>query len=64
MPVGTELKIVGRVQSRAYEKKHEDGTIENRMAYEVSVGSLEVAGEGTTTNKTEEDAGNENKEAM
>lgn len=64
MPVGTELKIVGRVQSRAYEKKHEDGTIENRMAYEVSVGSLEVAGEGTTTNKTEEDAENENKEAM
>ena len=64
MPVGTELKIVGRVQSRAYEKKHEDGTIENRMAYEVSVGSLEVAVEGTTTNKTEEDAENENKEAM
>lgn len=64
MPVGTELKIIGRVQSRAYEKKHEDGTIENRMAYEVSVGSLEVAGESTTTNKVDNEEENENKEAM
>ena len=24
--VGTEIKVVGRVQSRQYEKKHEDGT--------------------------------------
>ena len=26
--VGTEVRIVGRVQSREYEKKHEDGTVE------------------------------------
>src|SRR5699024_7566136 len=43
MPVGTEVKIVGRVQSRAYEKKYEDGTVENKVAYEVSVSSLELA---------------------
>lgn len=42
LEVGSQVKIVGRVQSRTYEKKHEDGTIENRIAYEVSVGSLEV----------------------
>jgi len=42
MPVGTEVKIVGRVQSRIYEKKFEDGTSQTRVAYEVSVGSLEV----------------------
>lgn len=42
LEVGTQVKIVGRVQSRSYEKKHEDGTVENRVAYEVSVGSLEV----------------------
>ena len=42
LPTGTEVKIVGRVQSRNYEKKHEDGTIENRVAYEVSISSLEV----------------------
>ena len=41
MPIGTELKLVGRVQSRPYEKKHEDGNIEKRTAYEVSISSLE-----------------------
>ena len=43
--VGTEVKIVGRVQSRTYEKKHEDGTVETRVAYEVSVASMEIASE-------------------
>ena len=40
--VGTELKVVGRVQSRTYEKKYEDGTVESRVAYEVSIASMEV----------------------
>ena len=40
--VGTEVKIVGRVQSRTYEKKYEDGTVETRVAYEVSIASMEV----------------------
>ncbi|MGN1299128.1 MAG: single-stranded DNA-binding protein [Candidatus Scatovivens sp.] len=42
MEVGTEVKITGRVQSRNYDKKHEDGTVETRVAYEVSIASLEV----------------------
>ncbi len=42
MEVGTEVKIIGRVQSRTYEKKFEDGRVEQRVAYEVSIGSLEV----------------------
>ena len=42
LEVGTQVKIVGRVQSRTYEKKFEDGTSETRVAYEVSIGSLEV----------------------
>src|SRR5699024_7773935 len=42
LEVGTRVKVVGRVQSRNYEKKFEDGTSENRVAYEVSIGSLEV----------------------
>lgn len=42
LEVGTRVKIVGRVQSRTYEKKFEDGTIETRVAYEVSIGSLEI----------------------
>jgi len=42
MPVGTEVKISGRVQSRIYEKKIDDEKVEQRVAYEVSVSSLEV----------------------
>ncbi len=43
--VGTEVKLVGRVQSRAYEKKLEDGTVIPKIAYEVSVNSLEIVNE-------------------
>ncbi len=42
LEVGTRVKVVGRVQSRTYEKKFDDGTVETRVAYEVSVGSLEI----------------------
>ena len=42
LEVGTAVKVVGRVQSRNYEKKHEDGTVESRVAYEVSVASMEI----------------------
>lgn len=58
--VGTQVKIVGRVQSRTYEKKHEDGTVETRIAYEVSVGSLEVIEE----KEAEKEEENENQEAV
>ena len=63
MEVGTEVKIVGRVQSRQYEKKHEDGTIESKVAYEVSVASLEVINKEDDSNK-EEVPQEENKEAI
>ena len=55
LEVGTKIKIVGRIQSRVYEKKHEDGTTENRVAYEVSVGSLEIV-DDTENNENIEDA--------
>ncbi len=51
VPVGAEIRVVGRVQSREYEKKHEDGTIEKRVAYEVSVASLEVINKNTDENE-------------
>ena len=60
LEVGTEVKVVGRVQSRNYEKKHEDGTVETRVAYEVSIGSLEVIEEKEDENKED----TENKEAV
>lgn len=45
LEVGTEVKVTGRVQSRSYEKKFEDGTTITKIAYEVSIGSLEVIDE-------------------
>ena len=60
LEVGSQVKVVGRVQSRTYEKKHEDGTVENRVAYEVSIGSLEVIEEKDNENEIE----TENQEAV
>ena len=59
--VGTRIKITGRVQSRTYEKKFEDGTSEQRVAYEVSIISLEVINEEGNAVKEEQ---TENQEAM
>ena len=50
LETGTTVKVVGRIQSREYEKKHEDGTVEARTAYEVSISSLEFV------NKEDEEA--------
>ena len=58
LEVGAEVKIVGRVQSRNYEKKLEDGTVLKKVAYEVSVGSLEVLNENNTDNEIEENTEN------
>lgn len=40
--VGTHLNLKGRIQSREYIKRHADGTEEEKTAYEVSVGWMEV----------------------
>jgi single-stranded DNA-binding protein len=41
MEIGTYLELEGRVQSREYLKRLEDGTEEVRTAYEVSVSKVE-----------------------
>ena len=60
LEVGSQIKLIGRVQSRTYEKKHDDGSVETRVAYEVSVGSLEVIEE----NDNETTVETENQEAV
>ena len=55
MEVGTEVKITGRVQSRNYEKKLEDGTTETRVAYEVSIASMEVTNNDEEENEEQEE---------
>ena len=42
LPLGTHLKITGRVQSRDYIKRHSNGEEEERRAYEVSASRIEV----------------------
>lgn len=64
VPVGTEVRIVGRIQSREYEKKYEDGTIEKKVAYEVSVSSLEVANQEENEENIENSESEENQEAI
>lgn len=41
-PVGTQIKLTGRIQSRDYNKRLPDGTNETRTAYEVSCQNLEI----------------------
>ena len=55
LPTGTEVRIIGRVQSRKYEKKYEDGTVEEKVAYEVSISSLEVTNRDNEFIKKEDD---------
>ena len=55
LEVGTEIKIIGRVQSRTYEKKFEDGTSETRIAYEVSIGSMEIVNKDDSEVKSEDE---------
>lgn len=51
--VGEKIKLWGRIQSRQYEKKFEDGTSEMRRAYEVSVSKMEILKETPNTDTTE-----------
>ena len=61
LEVGSEVKIIGRVQSRTYEKKYEDGRVEQKVAYEVSISNLEVISEnGNKENEKNEDTNQEN----
>ncbi|MBR3280589.1 MAG: single-stranded DNA-binding protein [Clostridia bacterium] len=58
--VGQNVKVFGRIQSRQYEKKLDDGTSEIRRAYEVSVSKMEMeSNENKADENTENKASNE-----
>lgn len=42
LKVGNQIQLEGRIQSREYLKKLDDGTQETRIAYEVSVSRIDV----------------------
>lgn len=43
LQVGEKVTLLGRIQSRNYTKKHEDGTDEIKTAYEISISSISIA---------------------
>lgn len=40
--VGSKVHLTGRIQSRVYQKQLEEGVVEERTAYEVSISKLEL----------------------
>jgi primosomal replication protein N len=54
LSVGDNIKIWGRVQSRAYQKRLESGDVLNKVAYEVSVSKMEIAGKESDSNKSDD----------
>lgn len=43
LSIGEKINIIGRIQSRDYQKKLEDNSIETRTAYEISISSVNLA---------------------
>ena len=43
LQVGEKVNLIGRIQSRNYTKKHENGTDEIKTAYEISISSISLA---------------------
>lgn len=42
LEIGSKLKVWGRIQSREYQKKIDEDTVETKTAYEISVSKLEI----------------------
>lgn len=55
LTVGDNIKVWGRIQSRTYQKKLESGEVINKVAYEVSVSKMEIAGKEKDTDSCDED---------
>lgn len=48
IPVGEKIYVNGRIQSRVYQKVLEDGTVDERVAYEVSINRVGLNAEDIT----------------
>ncbi|MTI49544.1 single-stranded DNA-binding protein [Sporosalibacterium faouarense] len=55
LKVGDHIKLWGRIQSREYQKKLSDGSVLNRVAYEVSISKLEFLEDDNNREEKEED---------
>jgi len=43
LSIGDHIQVWGRIQSRTYQKKLETGESTNKVAYEISIGKMEIA---------------------
>ena len=53
IPVGTRLCMSGRMQSRIYTKRFEDGKVEERIAYEVSISKFDEVKDNEDNDETD-----------
>ena len=51
LKIGDNIRVWGRIQSRKYQKKYIDGSVTEKVAYEVSVSKLEYASENNSGNR-------------
>ena len=52
--VGEKITVEGRIQSREYQKRREDGELETKVAYEVSVSKITLTGESAAAEDGEQ----------
>jgi single-stranded DNA-binding protein len=55
LKIGDHICVYGRMQSRAYQKKKEDGEVLEKTAYEVSISKIETDSSGTHGEPREEE---------
>lgn len=51
LEVGTKIAIVGRIQSREYQKRIDDGEIVSKTAYEVSINKIQLVENQESSNE-------------
>ena len=56
--VGDHLKIWGRIQSRNYQKKMDNGEVISKVAYEVSISKMEIDEDNNKQDETDNDLSN------
>ena len=49
--VGGKVSVIGRIQSRIYQKKLSEGEIESKTAYEISISKIKIEDENNLENK-------------
>lgn len=57
LEIGRNVKVWGRIQSREYQKKLENGEVINKIAYEISISKMEILGDSQREPEYENNSG-------